>query len=154
MEIGVVDTGRVLNESKHGKAVGARLQQLGERWQQQIALAEQRLDDAQGRMGKLNQQSAPNQVFKAQHEVRMLELSLRHLQEQAQADLEGHSEYWQAALSQALTGELEKVGKAKNLAMVVTGPNAQVPFVAQTIDVTAAVVASFDQGFREADYSL
>jgi Skp family chaperone for outer membrane proteins len=154
MEIGVVDTGRVLNDSKHGKAVGTRLQALGERWQGQITLAEQRLDDAHGRLKKLQQTAAQAQVFKAQHEIRMLELSLRHLQEQAQTDLEAHSDFWQATLSQALTIELEKVGKAKNLSMVVTGPNAQIPFVAQTLDVTAAVVQSFDQGFKDADYNI
>src|SRR4051812_12436742 len=111
MTIGVVDTNRVLAESKPGAVISGKLQQLSDKWQQQVALAEQRLDDARGRLGKLPPSSPPQSVFKQQHEARMLELALRHTQELAQAELEAYSEFWQASLSQALAAELEKVGK-------------------------------------------
>src|SRR3954469_9613925 len=113
MTIGVVDTNRVLTESKPGAVISGKLQQLSDKWQQQVALAEQRLDDAQGRLNKVTATTPPSTVFKQQHDVRMLELALRHTQELAQAELEGYSEYWQAALSQNLARELETVGKAK-----------------------------------------
>jgi outer membrane protein len=152
MTIGVVDTNRVLAESKPGAVISGKLQQLSDKWQQQVALAEQRLEDVQGRLSKLPAGTPPQTVFKHQHENRMLELALRHTQELAQAELEAYSEFWQAALSQNLAKELDRVGKAKQLSMVVTGPNAQIPYVDATLDVTADVITAFNASFKEDSY--
>ena len=152
MTIGVVDTNRVLAESKPGTVISGKLQQLSGKWQQQVALAEQRLEDVQGRLSKLTANTPAQTVFKQQHEARMLELALRHTQELAQAELEAYSEFWQAALSQNLAQELDRVGKAKKLSMVVTGPNAQIPYVDSTLDVTADVITAFNASFKEDSY--
>jgi Skp family chaperone for outer membrane proteins len=152
MTIGVVDTNRVLAESKPGAVISGKLQQLSDKWQQQVALAEQRLDDAQNRLSKLTAATPPPTAFKQQHEARMLELALRHTQELAQAELEAYSEYWQAALSQNLAQELDRVGKAKKLSLVVTGPNAQIPYVDTALDVTTDVIAAFNASFKEEAY--
>jgi len=145
--VGVVDTSRVLAESKSGKAVGERLQKMNQRWHEQLALTEQQREQAQAKIKKLTQGSQPSQIFKAQHELRMLELSMRHIQEKAQAELEAWSEFYQTALSQVLAQQIEAVGKAKKLLMVLTGPNAQMPFVAQTVDITKDAIEAFDKAF-------
>lgn len=145
--IGVVDTSRVLAESKSGKSVGERLQKMNQRWQEQLALTEQQREQGQAKIKKLTQTSAPSQIFKAQHELRMLELSMRHIQEKAQAELEAWSEFYQTALSQVLAQQIEAVGKAKKLLMVLTGPNAQMPFVATTVDITKDAIEAFDKAF-------
>jgi len=145
--VGVVDTSRVLAESKSGKSVGERLQKMNQRWHEQLALSEQQREQAQAKIKKLTQGSQPSQIFKAQHELRMLELSMRHIQEKAQAELEAWSEFYQTALSQVLAQQIEAVGKAKKLLMVLTGPNAQMPFVAQTVDITKDAIEAFDKAF-------
>jgi Skp family chaperone for outer membrane proteins len=146
--VGVVDTGRVLSESKSGKQVGERLQRMNARWHEQLAISEQQREQAQAKLKKLGQDAQPSQVFKAQHELRMLELTIRHTQEMAQAELEGWSDFYQTALSQVLAAQIEVVGKAKSLSMVLTGPNAQMPFVAQAIDITADAIEHFDRAFN------
>lgn len=146
--VGVVDTSRVLAESKSGKAVGERLQKMNQRWHEQLAVTEQQREQAQGKIKKLTKDSNPSQVFKAQHELRMLELTMRHTQEMAQAELEAWSEFYQTALSQVLATQIEAVGKQKNLSMVLTGPNAQMPFVAKSIDITADAIVAFDGAFN------
>jgi Skp family chaperone for outer membrane proteins len=145
--VGVVDTSRVLAESKSGKSVGERLQKMNQRWHEQLALTEQQREQAQAKVKKLTQGSQPSQIFKAQQELRMLELSMRHIQEKAQAELEAWSEFYQTALSQVLAQQIEAVGKAKKLLMVLTGPNAQMPFVAQTVDITKDAIEAFDKAF-------
>lgn len=145
--IGVVDTSRVLAESKSGKAVGEKLQKMNQRWQEQLAVTEQQREQAQGKLKKLDKSSQPSTVFKTQHELRMLELSMRHIQEKAQAELEAWSEFYQTALSQVLAQQIDAVGKAKKLLMVLTGPNAQMPFVASTVDITKDAIAAFDAAF-------
>lgn len=145
--IGVVDTSRVLAESKSGKAVGEKLQKMNQRWHEQLAVTEQQREQAQAKIKKLDKSSAPSAVFKAQQELRMLELSMRHLQEKAQAELEAWSEFYQTALSQVLAQQIDAVGKAKKLLMVLTGPNAQMPFVASTVDITKDAITAFDSAF-------
>lgn len=146
--VGVVDTSRVLAESKSGKAVGERLQKMNQRWHEQLAITEQQREQAQAKLKKLTKESQPSQVFKTQHELRMLELTMRHTQEMAQAELEAWSEFYQTALSQVLAAQLETIGKSKNLSMVLTGPNAQMPFVAATIDITQDAITAFDGAFN------
>ena len=149
MQVGVVDTGRVLSESKAGRVVRQKLQKINQRWQEQAALAEQRLEEARTRLAKVDQKTPPASAFKMQHDVRMMELGLRHLQESAQADLEAHSDFWQASLSQTLAGVIDEVGKKRQLSMVLTGPNAQMPYVAETLDITSEVITQFDKDFKD-----
>lgn len=149
MKVGVVDTGRVLSESKAGRIVSQKLQKINQRWQEQAGLSEQRLEEARTRLSKADDKTAMASLFKLQHEVRMLEMGMRHLQESAQADLEAHSDFWQTSLSQTLAGQLEQIGKRLELSMVLTGPSAQVPFVAQTLDVTKDVIVEFDKAFKD-----
>lgn len=149
MKVGVVDTGRVLSESKAGRVVSQKLQKINQRWQEQAGLSEQRLEEARGRLGKADEKTPMASLFKMQHEVRMLEMGLRHLQESAQADLEAHSDFWQTSLSQTLAAELDRIGKRLELSMVLTGPSAQIPFVAQALDVTKDVIADFDKAFKD-----
>jgi hypothetical protein len=120
---------------------------MNQRWHEQLALTEQQREQAQAKVKKLTQGSQPSQIFKAQQELRMLELSMRHIQEKAQAELEAWSEFYQTALSQVLAQQIEAVGKAKKLLMVLTGPNAQMPFVAQTVDITKDAIEAFDKAF-------
>ncbi len=145
--VGVVDTSRVLAESKSGKSVGEKLQKMNQRWHEQLALTEQQREQAQAKIKKLDKSAQPSQVFKAQHELRMLELAMRHIQEKAQAELEAWSEFYQTALSQVLAQQIEAVGKSKNLMMVLTGPNAQMPFVASAVDITKDAIVAFDGAF-------
>lgn len=149
MKVGVVDTGRVLSESKAGRVVSQKLQKINQRWQEQAGLSEQRLEEARTRLSKADDKTAMGSLFKMQHEVRMLEMGMRHLQESAQADLEAHSDFWQTSLSQTLAAELERIGKRLELSMVLTGPSAQIPFVAQTLDVTKDVIVDFDKAFKD-----
>lgn len=149
MKFGVVDTGRVLSESKAGRIVSQKLQKINQHWQEQAGLAEQRLDEARGRLSKADDKTSMASLFKMQHEVRMLEMGMRHLQESAQADLEAHSDFWQTSLSQTLAGELDAIGKRLDMSMVLTGPSAQIPFVAPTLDVTKEVIVEFDKAFKD-----
>ena len=145
--VGVVDTSRVLAESKSGKSVGEKLRKMNQRWHEQLALTEQQREQAQQKFKKLAQESLPSAIFKAQHELRMLEISMRHIQEKAQAELEAWSEFYQTSLSQVLAQQIEAVGRSKKLLMVLTGPNAQMPFVAETVDITKDAIVAFDGAF-------
>ncbi|RYF49099.1 MAG: OmpH family outer membrane protein [Cytophagaceae bacterium] len=149
MKFGVVDTGRVLGESKAGRIVSQKLQKINQRWQEQAGMAEQRLEEARARLGKADDKTPMATMFKMQHEVRMMEMGLRHLQESAQADLEAHSDFWQTSLSQTLAGELERIGKKLELSMVYTGPSAQIPYVAEALDITKEVIVEFDKAFKD-----
>jgi Skp family chaperone for outer membrane proteins len=149
MKVGVVDTGRVLGESKAGRIVSQKLQKINQRWQEQAGMTEQRLEEARARLGKADDKTPMANMFKMQHEVRMMEMGMRHLQESAQADLEAHSEFWQTSLSQTLAGELERIGKKLELSMVHTGPSAQIPYVAEALDITKEVIVEFDKAFKD-----
>lgn len=149
MQNGVVNTSRILAESNSGKTVAKKIQAQTARWQEQLSLAEQRLEDAQKRVEKLDPKTSRGTAFKTQHEVRMLQMGLRHLQESAQADLEAYSEFWQSALSQQIATAIDEVALGKKLAMVVTGPNAQTPYIAPELDISAEVTAVFDRNYRD-----
>lgn len=148
MQVGIVDTGRVLNESKAGKFVSNKLQELNRSWQEKASLLEQQLIEAKKRLSKDDAKTPLPKLFKHRHEVRMLEMELNHLQQSAQTDLEAHSEFWQTSLSQTLSSELENYGKKLQLSMVLTGPSAQIPFVATTIDITEKIIVEFDKVFK------
>lgn len=148
MLVGVVETGRVLAESNAGKTVGKELQRRGQKWQEQLAVAEEQLEQDKKKHGEQAEKMAVKDRFKLELQIRMTSEKLTQMQKMAQIELEAYSEYYQASLSQTLAGVLDSLGKEKKYDLILTGPNAQMPFVGQTSDITAEAIKRFDAGFK------
>lgn len=149
MVIGVVETSRVLAESQSGKFVGGQLQQRGAGWQERMAVAEQQREQDQDNLQKNAAKLAPKERFKLELKIRMGAEQLGQMQKLAQLELEAYSEFYQAMLSQTLAGVLDALGKEKQYALILTGPNAQMPFVGASVDITDEAIKRFDQAFKQ-----
>lgn len=146
--IGVVETSRVLAESKSGKHVGKELQTRGAGWQERMAVAEQQRDQDQDNLGKNSAKMSPKERFKLELKLRMGTEQLGQMQKLAQLELESYSEFYQAMLSQTLAAVLDTLGKEKDFALILTGPSAQMPFVGKTVDITDEAIKRFDAAFK------
>lgn len=148
MLVGVVDTGRVLAESNAGKTVAKELQRRGQGWQEQLAVTEQQVEQDRSKLKDQGQKLSPKERFVLELKVRLGGEMLSQLQKRAQIELEAYSEFYQAVLSQTLAGVLDILGKEKSYGLILTGPNAQMPFVGDANDITAEAIKRFDANFK------
>lgn len=148
MLVGVVDTGRVLAESNAGKAVAKELQRRGQSWQEQLAVTEEQVEQDRKKLKEQGQKLAAKERFSLELKARLGSEMLQQLQKRAQIELEAYSEFYQAVLSQTLAGVLDVLGKEKSYGLILTGPNAQMPFVGESNDITLEAIKRFDANFK------
>ena len=148
MLVGVVDTGRVLAESNAGKTVAKELQRRGQSWQEQLAVTEEQVEQDRKKHKDQSAKMAPKERFSLELKIRLGGETVQQMQKRAQIELEGYSEFYQAVLSQTLAGVLDALGKEQSYSLILTGPNAQMPFVGEKNDITVEAIKRFDAAFK------
>src|SRR5688572_27693945 len=94
MAIGFVDITRILEDSKRGKSLMEKLNKVAQRWQGSTDLLEKKLQQANDRLQTMQQSPNPSALFEVSHKMRLYRAELNQLQERAEMDLSGLSEFF------------------------------------------------------------
>lgn len=145
METAVINISRLLDESKRGKALSARLRSIAEKWQKDLGTVEQKLTHSRARLEKSGLGAPAEVTFRLQRDISILDMERRSLLERQRADIEGHREHFRAQLLDELQPILQGVCEERGLkiVMAVTGP--ELAFVAPDADITDVVMARLDE---------
>lgn len=140
IKVGVLDFGRLMDESPQGKALIDSLRSEATAKQRELQTAGTSLQGKRDKLVKDRATMTPDQISRAEKEIRDGERDLARRQQEVQDDFNARRNEEMAKLQQTLIIEARAYAKAQNLDLVVTEGN--VIYATPAIDITAGVLQS------------
>jgi len=140
IKIGVLDFGRLMDESPQGKALIESLRSEAAAKQRELQTQAASLQTKRDKLAKDRATMTPDQISRAEKEVRDGERDLARRQQEVNDDFNARRNEEMAKLQQTLVIEVRAYAKAQNLDLVVTEGN--VIYATTALDITAGVLQS------------
>jgi len=138
IKVGVLDFGRLMDESPQGKALIESLRTEAGAKQRELQTAAQALQGKRDKLGKDRATMTPEQISRAEKELRDTERDLARRQAEINDDFNARRNEEMAKLQRTLIEEVRTYSKAQNFDLVVTDG---VIYATAALDITAGVLA-------------
>jgi outer membrane protein len=145
IKIGVINAQKVIQETKKGKEITAKLEKLGQGKQQQVeALREE--------IKKLEKDSVSPALNDQTREKKNSDLvnkrtELKRFIEDAQREMQQKSANELNTLRQDIMPVIEKIGKEKGFSLILDLTTSGIAYYDSAIDVTNEVIAEYDKKY-------
>lgn len=137
LKIGVLDYGRLMDESPQGKVLLEALRNEAGTKQRELQTAAQTLQGKRDKMTKDRATMSPDQVTRAEKDIRDGERDLARRQSEIQDDFNARRNEEMSKLQRALIEEVRGYAKTQNFDLVITDG---VIYATPTIDITGGVL--------------
>jgi len=137
LKIGVLDYGRLMDESPQGKVLLESLRNEAAVKQRELQTAAQTLQGKRDKMVKDRATMSPDQVARAEKDIRDGERDLARRQAEVQDDFNARRNEEMSKLQRALIEEVRGYAKTQNFDLVITDG---VIYATPTIDITGGVL--------------
>ncbi len=144
MALGTFDISTILDNSKRGKELSARLADVGRKWQEQIEAAERNLATARKHAAATTADSPAEVRFRSSHEVAEANRELDYLRQQQAADIEARRLHFRDLVAAELSPVLEQIATDRDLEAILALPNPAVAFVREQCDLTNELIRRMD----------
>ena len=138
IKIGVLDFGRLMDESPQGKALIESLRSEAAAKQRELQTQAASLQTKRDKLAKDRATMTPDQISRAEKEVRDGERDLARRQSEVNDDFNARRNEEMGKLQRTLIEEVRNYSKAQNFDLVVTYG---VIYAAQSLDITPGVLA-------------
>ncbi|MEY3337515.1 MAG: hypothetical protein RL245_507 [Pseudomonadota bacterium] len=138
IKIGVLDFGRLMDESPQGKALIESLRSEAAAKQRELQTQAASLQTKRDKLAKDRATMTPDQISRAEKEVRDGERDLARRQSEVNDDFNARRNEEMGKLQRTLIEEVRNYSKAQNFDLVVTDG---VIYAAQSLDITPGVLA-------------
>ena len=138
IKIGVLDFGRLMDESPQGKALIESLRSEAAAKQRELQTQAASLQTKRDKLAKDRATMTPDQISRAEKEVRDGERDLARRQSEVNDDFNARRNEEMGKLQRTLIEEVRNYSKAQNFDLVVTDG---VIYSAQALDITPGVLA-------------
>ena len=138
IKIGVLDFGRLMDESPQGKALIESLRSEAAAKQRELQTQAASLQTKRDKLAKDRATMTPDQISRAEKEVRDGERDLARRQSEVNDDFNARRNEEMGKLQRTLIEEVRNYSKAQNFDLVVTDG---VIYAAQALDITPGVLA-------------
>ncbi|MBM4192588.1 MAG: OmpH family outer membrane protein [Gammaproteobacteria bacterium] len=138
IKIGVLDFGRLMDESPQGKALIESLRSEAAAKQRELQTQAASLQTKRDKLVKDRATMSPDQISRAEKDVRDGERDLARRQSEVNDDFNARRNEEMAKLQRALIDDVRVYSKAQNFDLVVTDG---VIYANQTLDITPGVLA-------------
>ena len=142
MKIGVLDFGRLMDESPQGKALIESLRSEAAAKQRELQTQATSLQGKRDKLVKDRATMTPDQVSRAEKELRDGERDLARRQQEVNDDFNARRNEEMSKLQRTLIEEVRSFSKAQNFDLVVTDG---VIYATQTLDITPGVLSALQQ---------
>jgi outer membrane protein len=142
IKVGVLDFGRLMDESPQGKVLIESLRSEAAAKQRELQTQATTLQGKRDKLAKDRATMAPEQVSRAEKELRDGERDLARRQAEINDDFNARRNEEMSKLQRTLIEEVRNYSKAQNFDLVVTDG---VIYAAQALDITPAVLAGLQQ---------
>lgn len=140
IKVGVLDFGRLMDESPQGKALIESLRAEATTKQRELQTAGTSVQAKRDKLVKDRATMTPEQVSRAEKDIRDGERDLARRQQEVNDDFNARRNEEMAKLQQTLVIEVRAYAKAQNLDLVVTEGN--VIYATTALDITPGVLQS------------
>lgn len=137
LKIGVLDYGRLMDESPQGKVLLESLRNEAGAKQRELQTAAQSLQGKRDKLVKDRATMSPDQVTRAEKDIRDGERDLARRQSEIQDDFNARRNEEMSKLQRALIEEVRGYAKTQNFDLVITDG---VIYATPTIDITGGVL--------------
>ena len=148
MNIAFVNMAKVLDQSKPGKALGAKLRTVAERWHKQVTDIEKKLAQTQQRAQKSAGVATLDSLFNIQREQRLFEIELSSLRDRSRVDLEMHREFFRRQLFEQCQKVCDAVAKERQLDAIVAIDETSAPYLGAKADLTEVILEALAQAAK------
>lgn len=138
IKIGVLDFGRLMDESPQGKALIESLRTEAAAKQRELQTQAASLQTKRDKLAKDRATMTPDQISRAEKDVRDGERDLARRQSEVNDDFNARRNEEMAKLQRTLIEEVRNYSKAQNYDLVVTDG---VIYAAQALDITPGVLS-------------
>ena len=138
IKIGVLDFGRLMDESPQGKALIESLRSEAAAKQRELQTQAASLQTKRDKLAKDRATMTPDQISRAEKELRDGERDLARRQSEVNDDFNARRNEEMGKLQRTLIEEVRNYSKAQNFDLVVTDG---VIYAAQSLDITPGVLA-------------
>jgi outer membrane protein len=138
MKVGVLDFGRLMDESPQGKALIESLRTEAAAKQRELQAAAQSLQGKRDKLAKDRATMTPDQISRAEKDLRDGERDLARRQSEVNDDFNARRNEEMAKLQRTLIEEVRNYSKAQNFDLVVTDG---VIYATPALDITPGVLS-------------
>ncbi|MBU6377842.1 MAG: OmpH family outer membrane protein [Gammaproteobacteria bacterium] len=142
IKIGVLDFGRLMDESPQGKTLIDSLRSEAAAKQRELQTQATSLQGKRDKLGKDRATMTPEQISRAEKDLRDGERDLARRQAEINDDFNARRNEEMSKLQRTLIEEVRTFSKAQNFDLVVTDG---VIYATQALDITPAVLAGLQQ---------
>ena len=142
IKVGVLDFGRLMDESPQGKALIESLRSEAAAKQRELQTQATSLQGKRDKLVKDRATMTPDQVSRAEKELRDGERDLARRQQEVNDDFNARRNEEMSKLQRTLIEEVRSFSKAQNFDLVVTDG---VIYATQTLDITPGVLSALQQ---------
>ncbi|HKQ59996.1 MAG TPA: OmpH family outer membrane protein [Candidatus Polarisedimenticolaceae bacterium] len=143
VKLGVFDPQRVSEETNLGKQVQTQLTGLREKKQQEVGAKQKELEELQKRLESQAISLSPERLSAMQTELKQRQLQLQAAKELASQELQLELSSVQESFQGKLLHVVELYGRDQGFTLILD--RSIVPWAAESIDVTTAIVDRFNQ---------
>ncbi len=140
MNIGVVNIGTLLDESKKGQALSNRLKTIAGQWEEKLELIKTNLVQIETKLSKTPDSALPEVKMKLLREQELSQMEYRQTEERMRLDIESQRQQFRSQLLSELNSTIEEIAKNKGLEIVLNAPHPSIAYISAQADITADVI--------------
>jgi len=146
LKIGIIDTERVLLQSETGKAALARLRELQQQKQAEIAGVQKEAEDLRTRISEGRLSLAEETLADLQQQLEEKGIALRRMQDDAGRELNKRRDEVLAEVDRKVMPIIQQVGKEQGYSMLFRKFESGLIYADESVDITAEIITRVDAG--------
>lgn len=147
IKIGVINAQQVIQQTKKGKEITSRLEQLGQGKQKQVESMREEIKKLENELTSpaLNTQTREKKNMALQNK----RTELKRFIEDAQREMQQKSQTELSTLRQDIMPVIEKIGKEKGFTIILDLTTSGIAYFDRAIDITNDVIAEYDKKYSQ-----
>ena len=147
VKIGVINAQQVIQQTKKGKEITSRLEQLGQGKQKKVEAMREEIKKLENELASpaLNTETRDKKNMDLQNK----RTELKRFIEDAQREMQQKSQTELSILRQDIMPVIEKIGKEKGFSLILDLTTSGIAYFDRAIDITNDVIAEYDKKYSK-----